>query len=292
MESILFTVKSNQSLTIGDLLQAEMFECTSVSAKKTQEQPTADSKISDFQSVQYGVKGQSSLGFRLSFDGQEYQLSVPDLATASDWTGALLFLKSLMVILDEPFCYSNGDSYDRESILEYNYTSVFVAALSELAGELKVHPRVELMGIRRPIYIDEVYLSQIIHVSNEELLDSYDQRLRLTQQIRAYFSEQQVFKVEQAGEDFVIPVNYLNSQGLTVLPAHPELEAQYRTQYQGAKLAVARLFIMDGQGKKLAEVPYRAFLESLTEGIFMLDAKNVVVEPISEQTLKDLVSNF
>ena len=94
MKSVIFTIKSNQSLRIGEVLQAELFECYSVSAKDAGLKPSADSLISDFHSVQFGVKGKSSLGFCLAFDGQAYQVSVPDLATASDWTGALMFLKT------------------------------------------------------------------------------------------------------------------------------------------------------------------------------------------------------
>lgn len=44
----------------------------------------------------------------------------------------------------------------------------------------------------------------------------------------------------------------------------------------------SRLFIMDRSGNKLADVPYDAFLQSLTEHVFMLDAKYVVVEPLKE----------
>lgn len=145
------------------------------------------------------------------------------------------------------------------------------------------------MGVKRPIYINELYLGQIIHVPDDQLLNSYDQRLRFTQQLNAYYSEQQVFKVEQNGEDILIPINYLNSEARTVLPAYPELEPQYLQQYRGSKVAVARLFIMTADGEKLAEVPYRQFLESLTEGIYMLDAKYVLVDTISPETLQDVL---
>jgi len=274
MKSVIFTIKSNQSLRIGEVLQADLFECYSVSAKDAGLKPSADSLISDFHSVQFGVKEKSSLGFRLSFDGQAYQVSVPDLATASDWTGALMFLKTLLLILDVSVCEHNGVDYDKDSILDFHFTDIFLPALSELTKEVKVHP-----------------LGQIIHVPDDQLLNSYDQRLRFTQQLNAYYSEQQVFKVEQDGEDIVIPVNYLNSEGRTILPSHPELEPQYLQQYRGSKVAVARLFIMTADGEKLAEVPYRQFLESLTEGIYMLDAKYVLVDPISPEILQKLSQN-
>ena len=86
------------------MLQAELFECYSVSAKDARLKPSADSLISDFHSIQFGVKGKSSLGFRLSFDDQVYQVTIPDLATASDWTGALMFLKTLLLLLDVSVC--------------------------------------------------------------------------------------------------------------------------------------------------------------------------------------------
>ena len=291
MKSVIFTIKSNQSLRIGEVLQAELFECYSVSAKDAGLKPSADSLISDFHSVQVGVKGKSSLGFRLTFDGQAYQVSVPDLATASDWTGALMFLKTLLLILDVSVCEHDGVEYDKDSILDFHFTDIFLSALSELTKEVKVHPIVEMMGVKRPIYINELYLGQIIHVPDEQLLNSYDQRLRFTQQLNAYYSEQQVFKVEQNGEDIIIPINYLNSEGRTILPAQPELETQYLQEYRGSKVAVARLFIMTSDGEKLAEVPYRQFLESLTEGIYMLDAKYVLVDPISPEMLQKLSQN-
>ena len=292
MKSVIFTIKSTKSLRSGEVLQAEPFECYSVSAKDTSLKPSTDSLISDFHSVQFGVKGKSSLGFRLSFDGQVYQVAVPDLATASDWTGALMFLKTLLILLDVNVCEYDGVAYDKDSILEFHFTDIFLSALSELTKEVKVHPIVEVMGVRRPIYINELYLGQIIHVSDDQLLDSYDQRLRFTQQLNAYYSEQQVFKVEQNGEDILIPINYLNSEARTVLPAYPELEPQYLQQYRGSKVAVARLFIMTADGEKLAEVPYRQFLESLTEGIYMLDAKYVLVDPISPDRLQQIIDNL
>ena len=200
-----------------------------------------------------------------------------------------MFLKTLLVLLDVNVCEHDGVDYDKDSILDFHFTDIFLSALSELTKEVKVHPIVEVMGVKRPIYINELYLGQIIHVPDEQLLNSYDQRLRFTQQLNAYYSEQQVFKVEQNGEDIIIPINYLNSEARTVLPACPELEPQYLQQYRGSKVAVARLFIMTADGEKLAEVPYRQFLESLTEGIYMLDAKYVLVDPISPETLQDVL---
>ena len=48
---------------------------------------------------------------------------------------------------------------------------------------------------------------------------------------------------------------------------------------------------MTADGKKLAEVPYREFLESLPDGIYMLDAKYVLVDPISPEMLQKLSQN-
>jgi len=63
-------------------------------------------------------------------------------------------------------------------------------------------------------------------------------------------------------------------------------------KYQVSKVAIARLFIMTADGEKLAEVPYRQYLESLTEGIYMLDAKYVLVDPISPETLKQILARI
>ena len=49
MESIIFTINSEKVLTIGDLLQSDIFECISVAAKDAQNTPSANSKISFFQ---------------------------------------------------------------------------------------------------------------------------------------------------------------------------------------------------------------------------------------------------
>ena len=50
MKSISFTIKSSQSLRIGEVLQAELFECNSFSAKDAGLKPSADSLISYFNS--------------------------------------------------------------------------------------------------------------------------------------------------------------------------------------------------------------------------------------------------
>ena len=65
--------------------------------------------------------------------------SVPDLATVSDWTGALLFLKSLLILLGVSVCEHDGVEYDKDSILDFHFTDIFLAALSELTKEVKVH---------------------------------------------------------------------------------------------------------------------------------------------------------
>ncbi len=49
---------------------------------------------------------------------------------------------------------------------------------------------------------------------------------------------------------------------------------------------------MTADGEKLAEVPYRQYLESLTEGIYMLDAKYVLVDPISPDTLQEIMEKL
>lgn len=288
MESIIFTINSEKILTIGDLLQSDIFECISVAAKDTQITPNQDSKISLFQSVLFAVKGKSTFGFRLSYESSEYQLSVSELATPSDWTGALMFLNMLLVILEVNTVQSQGKTFTRDSILDYHFTSVLLKAIGKLVKKLQVHSGVQLLGIRRPIFINQNYFGQIINVPDDQLLNSYDKRLGLTQQINAYFSEQQVLKIEQTDDEFILPVNYLNSEVLTVLPATPELTLQHQKQYQGKKMLTPRLFIMDAKGKKLADVGYEEFLTSLTDGIFMVDAKSVAVKPLSKEKISNL----
>ena len=68
------------------------------------------------------------------------------MATASDWTGALMFLKTLLILLDVTVCEHDGVEYNKDSILEFHFTDIFLSALSELTKEVKVHPIVEVMG--------------------------------------------------------------------------------------------------------------------------------------------------
>ncbi len=90
------------------------------------------------------------------------------------------------------------------------------------------------MESEKSYFINELYLGQIIHVPDDQLLNSYDQRLRYP--TFNLLPEQQVFKVEQNGEDIIIPINYLNSEALTVLPAYPELEPQCLQRVEEVRL--------------------------------------------------------
>ena len=152
MESIIFTINSEKILTIGDLLQSDIFECISIAAKDAQNTPSANSKISLFQSILFAVKGKSTFGFRLSYESSEYQLSVSELATPSDWTGALMFLNMLLVILEVNTVQSQGKTFTHDNILDYHFTPVLLKAISKLIKELQVHSGVQLSGIRRPIF--------------------------------------------------------------------------------------------------------------------------------------------
>ena len=218
----------------------------------------------------------------------EYKTVKPDNKGLLLKNGAKMFLKMLLVILEVNTVQSQGKTFTHDSILDYHFTSVLLKAIGKLVKELQVHSGVQLLGIRRPIFINQNYFGQIINVPDDQLLDSYDKRLGLTQQINAYFSEQQVFKIEQNNDEFILPVNYLNSEALTVLPATPELTIQHQQQYQGKKMLTPRLFIMDAKGKKLADIGYEEFLASLTDGIFMVDAKSVAVKPLSKEKLRNL----
>ncbi|MFC3928409.1 DUF4299 family protein [Streptococcus caprae] len=291
MKPIVFTITSQRALTIGNLLQSELFECASVAAKDTSSQPSADSLISDFGSVLFGVKGQSSFGFRLSFDGKTYQLSISPFATPSDWTGAIFFLKMLLAILEADSCQLRGMSYTVDTIDSFNFNSMVLNGISTIAKTLQENPQIQLDGVHRPIYINQLYFGQIVHVPDDQLLVGYDQRFKLTQQINAYYSEQQIFTIKSEEEEYVFPVNYLNSEVLTVLPAKSELTLENLRQFGDKKNLEARLFIINSAGNKLAEVPYNQFLESLSEGIFMLDAKYVVVEPFNSK-LEQVLSPF
>ena len=277
MKSIIFTISSSKMLTIGDLLQAGIFECYSVSAIDLHMQPSESSSISEFKSVLFGVKKESSLGFNLSFDSQVYELSIDDLATVSDWTGALMFIRMLLSLLDVEICQNEGIEYNVDSILEFRYTSIFVAAISELSNLLKSNPLIELMGVRRPIYINELFLSQLLNVSDDKIITQYDRCLLFTQQL------------EENGSDTYIAVNYLNCEVPTILPVEPTLNMQYRMHNPNLNIYASYVFIMTSDGKKLAEVPYREFLQSLTEGIGMLDAKHMLVEPLSTRKLEKLL---
>lgn len=110
------------------------------------------------------MKRQSSFGFHLSHDGNQYQLSLSPFAPPSDWAGAILFLKMLLVITEAKECQLNGMKFTVETIDSFSYHSLVLEGISGLTKELQLNPNIQLEGIRRPIYINELFLGQIIHV--------------------------------------------------------------------------------------------------------------------------------
>ena len=48
-----------------------------------------------------------------------------------------MFLKTLLILLDVTVCEHDGVAYDKDSILEFHFTDIFLSALSELTKEVK-----------------------------------------------------------------------------------------------------------------------------------------------------------
>lgn len=60
-----------------------------------------------------------------------------------------MFLKTLLILLDVTVCEHDGVAYDKDSILEFHFTDIFLSALSELEeldvlGVLRSHPTEDL----------------------------------------------------------------------------------------------------------------------------------------------------
>ena len=115
-----------------------------------------------------------------------------------------MFIKMLLLILDASECRLGEEDYSIDSITDFESNEILLRNIDELATEVHHNPIVVVQGVRRPIYFNELFLGQLVHGHGGDFFDGYDKRLRLTQQINAYFSEQQVLRIEQLDHRFLI----------------------------------------------------------------------------------------
>ncbi|HEL0641263.1 TPA: DUF4299 family protein [Streptococcus equi subsp. zooepidemicus] len=278
MDLTTFTLTSPKELSIDNLLQSELFECVGIIFKSEDQNINIDSQISSFQTVKFAVKSESTFGFDVSKMEDYYNVVIPPLATESDWIGALMFLKMLMVILEVP-CQQGEQIYDVATIEQFHFGPILLRNIQQLVQRLKEVALLPVEGIRRTVYFNMAFLDQILSVPNEHILESYDTHLKLTQHIQAYFSEQQVFRLEQNNDANLVVVNYLNNDRVTVLPSKPELAA-INQQYQNNEHKVVYLIVtIDRNGERLNEENYADCIARLSKQTMALDGKLLVVKP-------------
>ncbi|MBP2623839.1 DUF4299 family protein [Streptococcus oricebi] len=283
-----FQIKSKQEFLIEDFLSNNLFECYSVKLREGAQQTTNTEEknfISSFSSVHFGVKGQSAFGFRVSYIQEQgiYQLSVPPMATSSDWAGALMFMKLLVNLTKGEIYADDNEKVSVENITASFYISYILEDLQVLSSLLKsTSDVIKFLGVRRPIYFNQSFLSMILMVEDNEILENYDKRILLTQNVQAYFSEQKIYKLEVGDKSSFLGVAYLNMDTPTVLPFKPTLTQEEQKYYKEDEISEWRLFIMNSEDKKKAEVEYESFLSNLPTGkLYMLDAVYALIPPFS-----------
>ncbi|HEL0020996.1 TPA: DUF4299 family protein [Streptococcus equi subsp. zooepidemicus] len=278
MDSTTFMLVSSIELSIANLLQSELFECAGIVFKGADHSIKMDSQIASFQAVKFAVKDESTFGFDISRIGDCYKVVIPPLATESDWVGALMFLKMLMLIL-EVSCQQGEQIYDVETIEKFPFTSILLRNIQQLTQALNQVSLLSAEGIKRTVHFSMTFLDKIFSVSNEHILESYDTHMKLTQHIQAYFSEQQVFRLEQNNDNNLVVVNYLKNDGVTVLPSKPELTAVNQHYQDSSHKIMYLIATIDGNGKRLTEEKYEDCITHLSQRTTLLDGKLLIVKP-------------
>ncbi len=154
---------------------------------------------------------------------------------------------------------------------------------------MQQHKQLVLSGVKRSIYLNSLYLDQILQADEGKLLEQYDHYLQMTQYNPFYYSEQQLFHFQEKDEKRYVVVNYVNCDRVTALPAQPVPEEKYRKIIGQDTIVEYRLMLMNSKKEKLAEVPYQEFLSKLTEGVSMLDARYIILQPMSKEQIRQLL---
>jgi len=291
--SLTFSVKNKKKLLGG---YAKALSEREISAlveglfffNSAQEEPSANELGAD---VMIAGEWQKSVrGFELNYEDGEYIVRVYTPSGVGDWQIALELLSKLSAQTGSKIECDNEKIYDSEQILKFDYETDIMWGLEALKDIKEKNQTLYISGVERDVAFDAVMVDEIFASASPAA--KFDEMMRQVQYLDAYSAKEHLYQDKDGNEIFGA---YTLSENLpTILPYAPSPSWQAQEALGDRKVSRWVLTLVvgvdDSDAHVLDECEYGAFMANLPKEKYrFIDAANVLVEPLSEKEMKEIL---
>lgn len=291
--SLTFSVKNKKKLLGG---YAKALSEREISAlveglfffNSEQEEPSANELSADVMIA--GVWQKSVRGFELNYEDGEYIVRVYTPSGVGDWQIALELLSKLSAQTGSKIECDNEKIYDSEQILKFDYETDIMWGLEALKDIKEKNQTLYISGVERDVAFDAVMVDEIFASASPAA--KFDEMMRRVQYLDAYSAREHLYQDKDGNE---ILGTYTLSENLpTILPYAPSPSWQAQEALGDRKVSRWVLTLVvgvdDSDAHVLDECEYGAFMANLPKEKYrFIDAANVLVEPLSEDEMKEIL---
>ena len=291
--SLTFSVKNKKKLLGG---YAKALSEREISAlveglfffNSEQEEPRASELGADVMIA--GVWQKSVRGFELNYEDGEYIVRVYTPSGVGDWQIALELLSKLSAQTGSKIECDNEKIYDSEQILKFDYETDIMWGLEALKDAKEKNQTLYISGVERDVAFDAVMVDEIFASASPAA--KFDEMMRQVQYLDAYSAREHLYQDKDGNE---ILGTYTLSENLpTILPYAPSPSWQAQEALGDRKVSRWVLTLVvgveDSNAQVLDECEYGAFMANLPKEKYrFIDAANVLVEPLSEDEMKEIL---
>ena len=291
--SLTFSVKNKKKLLGG---YAKALSEREISAlveglfffNSAQEEPGANELGADVMIA--GVWQKSVRGFELNYEDGEYIVRVYTPSGVGDWQIALELLSKLSAQTGSKIECDNEKIYDSEQILKFDYEADIMWGLEALKDIKEKNQTLYISGVERDVAFDAVMVDEIFASASPAA--KFDEMMRQVQYLDAYSAKEHLYQDKDGNE--ILGAYTLSENLPTILPYAPSPSWQAQEALGDRKVSRWVLTLVvgvdDSDAHVLDECEYGAFMTNLPKEKYrFIDAANVLVEPLSENEMREIL---
>ncbi len=237
-----------------------------------------------------GVQSESGRGFDISLKDGVYKIVITSPATIEDWRHVTTFVSNLSIREEVSITDKDNNTYDSNSIFEYDYEKDIIAGLdlmySKLCGDDAMNT-MSVMGVHYAIAFDERMIKELY--GTKDTVQTFSDFIRDSQWLNAYPLRQQLLSHELRKETHSVYTLIPNTR--LILPKEPMIDIMYLMQGVEKK-DVDRFVILvfDEKNEVIGDIDHNRLEEILPKNSYeQIDAVNIMTREFSTEELREMV---
>ena len=256
------------------------------------------SPVSNYQCLLIGEDKVSARGFELSYDNKnkDYAVRIFTPSSREDWLLALEYIKALAKKFGSEIINERGEVYTVDNIDKFNYESDILYGIEVITSNLKsgeAH-KYSIFGIDRVVSFNQEILDKINN--SDSPIDTFSNIVKEIQYLDAYSAHQQFYKNKADGK--IIGAYTLTQNLRTILPYKPSVEFENSDIVKNDEVSCWNIGLVTINGDEndpnsyqvAGNLNYDDFIKKLPINKYkFIDASYIMVEPLSEEEILDLL---